>query len=63
MLFYLWAGYQLSENKSVEVGADNIFNTDLDEATIQEMRGLISSRGAPYHTDDGQFFIRLGVHV
>jgi iron complex outermembrane receptor protein len=43
------------------VGAENLFNTYPDEATFQANRGLIYSRNAPYDTDGGQYFVRLGV--
>lgn len=61
VLFDLSAGYQLSENFSVRLGAENIFNTYPDEATNQAVRGLIYSRNAPYDTDGGQYYVRLGV--
>ena len=61
VLFDLSAGYQFTENLSVKVGAENIFNTYPDEATNQAVRGLIYSRNAPYDTDGGQYYVRLGV--
>jgi iron complex outermembrane recepter protein len=61
VLFDLSAGYQFTENLSVKVGAENIFDTYPDEATNQAVRGLIYSRNAPYDTDGGQYYVRLGV--
>ncbi|MGH6612824.1 TonB-dependent receptor plug domain-containing protein [Sphingomonas sp.] len=60
-LFDLSARYAVTEHVSVRVGAENLFNTYPDEATNQAVRGLIYSRNAPYDTDGGQYYVRLGV--
>ena len=52
---------QFTENLSIRVGAENIFDTYPDEATNQAVRGLIYSRNAPYDTDGGQYYVRLGL--
>ena len=61
VLFDLSIRYDFSENLNVTVGAENLFDTYPDEATFQANRGLIYSRNAPYDTDGGQYFVRLGV--
>ncbi|MGY4395282.1 iron complex outermembrane receptor protein [Sphingomonas sp. UYAg733] len=60
-LFDVSARYAVTEHFSVRVGAENVFNTYPDEATNQAVRGLIYSRNAPYDTDGGQYYVRLGV--
>lgn len=54
-------GYAVNEHVNLTVGAENLFDTYPDEATFQANRGLIYSRNAPYDTDGGQYFVRLGV--
>ncbi len=61
VLFDLSAAVQFTENLSIRVGAENIFDTYPDEATNQAVRGLIYSRNAPYDTDGGQYYVRMGV--
>lgn len=49
----------LSQNISLRIGAENVFNTYPDEAKRNANRGLIYSRSAPYDTDGGQYYVRL----
>ena len=51
--------YNVTDNYSVRVGAENVFDEYPDEATYQANRGLIYSRNAPYDTDGGNYYIRL----
>ena len=51
--------YNVTDNYSVRVGAENVFDAYPDEATYQANRGLIYSRNAPYDTDGGNYYIRL----
>ncbi|CCA90110.1 TonB-dependent siderophore receptor [Novosphingobium sp. PP1Y] len=62
VLFDLSAAYTFNEHFSLRVGAENIFDSYPDEATFQAVRGLIYSRNAPYDTDGGQYYVRLGVN-
>jgi len=62
VLFDLSAAYTFDDHFSVRVGAENIFNTYPAEATNQAVRGLIYSRNAPYDTDGGQYYVRLGMN-
>lgn len=62
VLFDLSATYRVTDNVSLRVGAENIFNSYPDEATNQAVRGLIYSRHAPYDTDGGQYYVRVGVN-
>lgn len=61
VLFDLSVDYQLTKNLNLRVGAENVFNSYPDEATNQSVRGLIYSRNAPYDTDGGQYYVRVGV--
>ncbi|MGA1806528.1 hypothetical protein VHN57_05040 [Sphingobium sp. WW5] len=61
VLFDLSASVQVTSNISIRGGAENIFNAYPDEATNQAVRGLIYSRNAPYDTDGGQYYVRLGL--
>jgi len=61
LLFDFSVGYAVNEHVNLTVGAENLFDTYPDEATFQANRGLIYSRNAPYDTDGGQYFVRLGV--
>lgn len=61
MLFDLSASVRVDEHLTIRGGAENIFNTYPAEATNQAVRGLIYSRNAPYDTDGGQYYVRLGV--
>lgn len=60
MLFDLSVDYQLTPQINISLGAENIFNAYPDEATNQAVRGLIYSRNAPYDTDGGQYYVRIG---
>ena len=60
-LFDAAVTYRMTSNLSIRAGAENVFNTYPDEATNQANRGLIYSRNAPYDTDGGQYYVRLGV--
>ncbi|WP_314374691.1 TonB-dependent receptor [Sphingomonas paucimobilis] len=53
--------YRLTPNISIRGGAENLFGTYPDEATNQANRGLIYSRNAPYDTDGGRYYVRLGL--
>jgi iron complex outermembrane receptor protein len=53
--------YRMTPNISVRGGAENVFGTYPAEATNQANRGLIYSRNAPYDTDGGRYYVRLGV--
>ncbi|WP_326913420.1 TonB-dependent receptor plug domain-containing protein [Sphingopyxis chilensis] len=61
VMFDLSASLQLNDHLSIRAGAENIFDTYPDEATNQAVRGLIYSRNAPYDTDGGQYYVRLGI--
>lgn len=61
VLFDASLAYKFSENLSLRVGAENVFDTYPDEATNQAIRGLIYSRNAPYDTDGGQYYARIGL--
>ena len=60
-LFDVTAAYRFDEHFTLRAGAENVANTYPDEATNQAVRGLIYSRNAPYDTDGGQYYVRLGV--
>lgn len=60
-LFDAAVAYRFDEHFTLRVGAENVFDTYPDEATNQAVRGLIYSRNAPYDTDGGQYYVRLGV--
>lgn len=62
VMFDLSASIQLNDHLSIRAGAENIFDTYPDEATNQAVRGLIYSRNAPYDTDGGQYYVRLGIN-
>ncbi|GGO93601.1 TonB-dependent receptor plug domain-containing protein [Stakelama pacifica] len=55
------AEYRFADHFSIRAGADNVLDTYPDEATFQANRGLIYSRNAPYDTDGGQYYVRLGM--
>ncbi len=61
LLFDASLAYSFNETVTITVGAENLFDTYPDEATNQANRGLIYSRNAPYDTDGGQYFVRMGV--
>ncbi len=58
-LFDAAVTYDVTEQVSVRVGAENLFDEYPDEATNQANRGLIYSRNAPYDTDGGRYYVRL----
>jgi len=60
-LFDASVAYRFTPNLSVRAGAENVFDTYPDEATNQANRGLIYSRSAPFDTDGGQYYVRLGL--
>ncbi len=47
----LAVSWNVTEQQTLRIGADNLFNRYPDEATFQASRGLIYSRNAPYDTD------------
>ncbi|WP_294275450.1 TonB-dependent receptor [uncultured Sphingomonas sp.] len=53
--------YRVTPNISIRGGAENVFGTYPAEATNQANRGLIYSRNAPYDTDGGRYYVRLGL--
>ncbi|WP_426255842.1 TonB-dependent receptor plug domain-containing protein [Sphingomonas sp. DC2300-3] len=53
--------YRMTPNISIRGGAENLFDTYPAEATNQANRGLIYSRNAPYDTDGGRYYVRLGL--
>ncbi|MEG3089864.1 TonB-dependent receptor plug domain-containing protein [Sphingomonas sp. PB1R3] len=53
--------YRMTPSISIRGGAENVFGTYPAEATNQANRGLIYSRNAPYDTDGGRYYVRLGV--
>lgn len=53
--------YDFAEHFGLTVGAENILDNYPDEATLQANRGLIYSRNAPYDTDGGKYYVRLGM--
>lgn len=60
-LFDASVAVQLADHFGVRVGGENLFDTFPDEATFQANRGLIYSRNAPYDTDGGLYYVRLGM--
>ena len=61
-LFDVSASYRFDEHFNLRVGAENVANTYPAEATNQAVRGLIYSRNAPYDTDGGQYYVRVGMN-
>jgi iron complex outermembrane receptor protein len=57
--FDLSASYQATENLSVRIGAENIFDAYPDKAVFQASRGLVYSRNSPYDTNGGLYYVRL----
>ncbi len=60
-LFDFSLTWQPTSNLRLTAGAENVFNRYPDEATFQANRGLIYSRNAPYDTDGGHWYVRLGL--
>jgi iron complex outermembrane receptor protein len=61
-LFDVSASYRFGGHFTVRAGAENVANTYPAEATNQAVRGLIYSRNAPYDTDGGQYYVRVGMN-
>jgi iron complex outermembrane receptor protein len=61
LLFDASLTYRVTENARLTAGAENIFDAYPDEATFQASRGLVYSRNAPYDTDGGLYYVRLGL--
>jgi len=59
--FDLSGTWKATENVSVRVGAENIFDKYPDEAVFQASRGLVYSRNSPYDTNGGQYYARVDV--
>jgi len=59
--FDVSATYNVNDNISVRVGAENVFDKYPDEAVFQASRGLIYSRNSPYDTNGGQYYARVDV--
>ncbi|WP_294390306.1 TonB-dependent receptor [uncultured Sphingomonas sp.] len=57
----LSASYDINRHLTLTVGAENLLDNYPDKATFQASRGLVYSRNAPYDTDGGLFYARLGV--
>ena len=55
--------FALTERLTLRVGAENLFNAYPDEAALEVSKGLIYSRNAPYDTDGGQYYVRLGARL
>jgi iron complex outermembrane receptor protein len=51
--------YKATDNYSIRVGAENVFDTHPAEAVFQASRGLVYSRNAPYDTNGGDYYVRL----
>lgn len=51
--------WNATENTSVRIGAENVFDTYPAKALFQASRGLEYSRNAPYDTNGGQYYVRL----
>ncbi|MEH3106043.1 MAG: TonB-dependent receptor [Sphingomonas fennica] len=54
------ASYTFAQRFTITVGAENVFDNYPDKATFQATRGLVYSRNAPYDTDGGLYYVRLG---
>ncbi len=59
-LVNLTVSYDFANGVNLKAGAENIFNTYPERATRDANRGLLYSRSAPFDTDGGQFWVRLG---
>ena len=51
--------YQVTEQLTLRLGAENVFDSYPDEATKQANRGLIYSRNSPYDTDGGKYYLNV----
>jgi iron complex outermembrane receptor protein len=54
------ATWKVTKNLNVTVGAENIFNRYPDKALFNVAAGLVYSRFAPYDTDGGRWYTRVG---
>lgn len=50
---------QLTNNVTLRLGAENLFDNYPDEARKQVNRGLIYSRNSPFDTDGGKYYVNL----
>src|SRR5690606_37968571 len=57
------ATYNVNDNLSLRLGAENVFDQYPDEAEYQANRGLIYSRNAPYDTDGRSLYLRLDLSL
>ena len=57
----LSASYTFAGLYTLTVGAENLFDNYPDKASFQASRGLVYSRNAPYDTDGGLYYARIGV--
>ncbi|WP_339859048.1 TonB-dependent receptor [Pseudohongiella acticola] len=57
------ATWQATQQLSVRLGAENVFDQYPDEAEFQANRGLIYSRNAPYDTDGRSVYLRLDLSL
>ena len=60
VLANLSVSYDFANGVNVKVGGENIFDSYPDRATLDANRGLLYSRNAPFDTDGGQYWMRLG---
>ena len=51
--------YKATDQVSIKLGAENVFDTYPAQAVFQASRGLVYSRNAPYDTNGGQYYVRL----
>jgi iron complex outermembrane recepter protein len=51
--------YKLSDQVSMRVGAENLFDTYPEKALFQASRGLVYSRNAPYGVNGGSYYARV----
>lgn len=57
------ATYNVNDNLSIRLGAENVFDQYPEEADYQANRGLIYSRNAPYDTDGRSMYLRLDLNL
>jgi iron complex outermembrane receptor protein len=60
VLANLTVSYDFENGVNLKVGAENLFNTYPERATRDANRGLLYSRSAPFDTDGGQVWVRVG---
>ena len=61
-MFDASATWFASSDWTFSVSVENLFNTYPDRAYLQENRGLMYSRNAPYDTDGGSYYLRTEYH-